>query len=87
MVMNTDNMFLKSGIQVVKLKNFHKVTWISIIPCPINTHTCTHTHTHNFHGTLYFSEHVFVHCFKLCEFDCKIYTCLFVVRNTESLID
>ena len=46
MVMNTDNMFLKSGIQVVKLKNFHKVTWISIIPCPINTHTCTHTHTH-----------------------------------------
>ena len=41
MVMNTDNMFLKSGIQVVKLKNFHKVTWISIIPCPINTHTHT----------------------------------------------
>lgn len=41
MVMDTDNMFLKSGIQVVKLKNFHKVTWISIIPCPINTHTHT----------------------------------------------
>ena len=61
MVMNTDNMFLKSGIQVVKLKNFHKVTWISIIPCPINTHTCTHTHTHTIFMVLCIFQNTFLY--------------------------
>lgn len=82
--MNTDNMFLRSGTQIVKLKNFHKVTWISIMPCPIKN---KNKNPHNFHGTLYFLEHFYVHCFKHYEFDYKNYICMFAVRNTESLID
>ena len=65
MVMNTDNMFLRSGTQIVKLKNFHKVTWISIMPCPIKNKS---KNPRNFHGTLYFLEHFYIHCFKLYEF-------------------